>query len=432
MMLDEEISREGDPDDPFDGTAGGVFELPPGRANSLSLPPTTHTPTTTQGAEGRQKARGGDEHSTPSQLTRISGQQAMQSTTVGNGGDEHSTPSPYPNRSIRQLHAQQRQQRIQQEETSPASTEQSQERNLITFTPSPPNSVREGGAVSEDRVREPNSGGQQEEMPMPQRENVRKHSNHNTGSTGPVIPAGQEAPNTEQGNGSNAERAPTSQPVAEVNDYLLEQQEPYLCLPIPRESTAVRKCWRCGEEGHSKKECNRQVACIFCQVYSHAMWACKKYASFVRNSQGTSSKRTTPIRAEVRMQGPGKQKTQYAVNSYPRFQPPIVPPMLRPPMTTQMTQAPPQPRQPPPQTSYKSLQDVRDDPNYVNQGTGRNEVNNQMQGAPQAGAVYVKYPIPIRSEIPSSSHTHPDETPGVQPTQTQQVPQEENSHMLQA
>ena len=30
MMLDEEVAREGDPDDPFNGTAGGVFELPPG------------------------------------------------------------------------------------------------------------------------------------------------------------------------------------------------------------------------------------------------------------------------------------------------------------------------------------------------------------------------------------------------------------------
>ena len=161
MMLDEEINREGDPDDPFDGTAGGVFELPPGRTNSFSLPPPVRTPAATQGAEGRQKAGGGDEHLTPSQVTRISGQQATQSATMGNGGDEHSTPSLDPNLSIRQLHAQQRQQRVQQGETSSTSTEQSQERNLITFTPSPQNSVREGGAVGEDRVPELSSGGQQ-------------------------------------------------------------------------------------------------------------------------------------------------------------------------------------------------------------------------------------------------------------------------------
>ena len=58
MMLDEEVTREGDPDDPFNGTAGGVFELPPGRANSFSLPPPVHTPTVVQRAEGRTEIRG--------------------------------------------------------------------------------------------------------------------------------------------------------------------------------------------------------------------------------------------------------------------------------------------------------------------------------------------------------------------------------------
>ena len=130
------------------------------------------------------------------------------------------------------------------------------------------------------------------------------------------------------------------------------------------------------------------------------------------------------------MQGPGRQRPQYVTNNYPRFQPPVVPPMLRPPVTTQMAQAPPQPRQPLPQMSRKSLQDVRDDPNYVSQETRKNEANNQMQGAPQAGAVYVKYSIPIGNEMPSPMH--PDVTSEVQPTQTQQVPQGENSQMLQA
>ena len=66
MMLDEEVIREGDPDDPFNGTAGGVFELPLGRTNSLSLPPPVHTPTAVQNAERGRKPEGGDEHSTPS------------------------------------------------------------------------------------------------------------------------------------------------------------------------------------------------------------------------------------------------------------------------------------------------------------------------------------------------------------------------------
>ena len=386
-----------------------------------------------QRAEGGQRPEGGDEHSTPSRLTRDPDQPATQNTKAGNGGDKHSTPLLDPNHSIRQLHAQQRQQRVQQGETSPASTEQSQERNLITFTPTPPNSVREEGAVSEDRVQELSMGGQQTETPLPQRVNTRKKSNHDTNPSEPIIPTGQEVPRTDQVVELTTERAPTNQPVTEVNEYFLEQQESYLRLPIPQENTTVQKCWRCGEEGHSKKGCNRQVSCTFCQVYSHTTRACKKYASFMQNSQGTSSKRTTPIQAGIRAQGPPMQGPRYMTNHYPRFQPKVVPPMVRPPVIAQMAQAPPYPRQPLPQAPRKSLQDVRDDPNYIDQGTRENKANSQSQGAPQEGAVYVKYSIPIGNEIPSA--THPDVTPEVQPTQSQEqqrVPQGEGSQMLQA
>ena len=234
MMLDEEVSREGDPDDPFNGTTGGVFELPPGRTNNLSLPPPVRTPMVTQGAEGGQKAGGSDEHSTPSQLT---GQQVTQSAAVGNGGDEHSTPSPDPNHSIRQLHAQQRQQRAQQEERSPDSTGQDPERNLITFTPTPPNSVREEGAVREDRAQEQSTGGHQ--TPMAQRVNTRKMSNHNTDSAEQIISPKQEAPKTVQAIGLNPDGASNSQTVTEANEFLVEQQESYLRLPIPQENTAI-------------------------------------------------------------------------------------------------------------------------------------------------------------------------------------------------
>ena len=108
MMLDEEVAREGDPDDPFNGTAGGVFELPPGRTNSLSLPPPVHTPRVTQGAAGVPQPKGGDEHLIPSQLIRSSIQPETRNATTGNGSDKQSTPSLDPNHSIRQLHTQQR------------------------------------------------------------------------------------------------------------------------------------------------------------------------------------------------------------------------------------------------------------------------------------------------------------------------------------
>ena len=149
-----------------------------------------------------------------------------QNTTAGNGGDEHSTPSLDPNHSITQLHAQQRQQRIQQGEASLASTEQSQERNLITFTPTPPNSIRGEGTVEEGRTQELNIGGQQTVTPLPQRENVSKKSSHDTNPPEPTTSARQEVPRTDQVMGSSTERAPNSQPVTDVNEFCWSSKNP--------------------------------------------------------------------------------------------------------------------------------------------------------------------------------------------------------------
>ena len=263
MMLDEEVAREGDPDDPFNGTAGGVFELPPGRTNNLSLPPPVHTPTGSQRAEGGQRTEGGDEHSTPSRLTRELNQPETRNKVTGSGGDEHSSPSPDPNHSIRQLHTQQRQQRAQQEATSPTNTEQSQERNLITFTPTPPDLVRGDVPAEQERATGSSVGGQPVETPKPQRINPRNGANNNINPPDPITSMRQEVPRTDQAIEPATAGAPNNQLVTDGNEFALEQQESYLRLPVPQESTAVRKCWRCGEEGHSKKGCNQQVSCIF-------------------------------------------------------------------------------------------------------------------------------------------------------------------------
>ena len=85
--------------------------------------------------------------------------------------------------------------------------------------------------------------------------------------------------------------------------------------------------------------------------------------------------------------------------------------------------------QPIQQVSHKSPQDVRNDPNYIDQGTQENEATSQLQGPPQEGAMYVKYPIPIGNEMPSA--TRPDVQPP-QPQEQQQAPQGEGSQMSQA
>ena len=225
--------------------------------------------------------------------------------------------------------------------------------------------------MEQEQAPGPTAGRQPTEVPMSQRVNTGKRPNNDVNPPEPITSTEQVAPREDRNTESTAAGVPNNQPITGGDEFMLEQQESYLRLPIPQESTTLRKCWRCGEEGHSKKGCNRQVSCTFCQVYSHVTKACKKYASFVRNSQGTSSKRTTPIQGQVgvRTQGPLIQGPRYVTNYYPRFQPPVVPSMIRPPVITQTVQAPTYPRQPQQQVSHTSPQDVRNDPNYINQGT---------------------------------------------------------------
>ena len=178
MMLDEEVTQEGDPDNPFNGTARGVFRLPPGRSNSLSLPPPVHTPTTTRtSVGGQQRHVEGDEHSTHSQTTQESNQERVQPLEPINvrkeqpqsgEGDEHSTHSPDSNHTIRQLHNQQKKNRLEQEE---ADQVVEQERNLITFTPTLPNSVQGRSPIGTSST--PGAGmnqtNQNQQTPKPQR-----------------------------------------------------------------------------------------------------------------------------------------------------------------------------------------------------------------------------------------------------------------------
>ena len=44
VQLDEERSKENDPDDPFNGMASGIFELLNEQGNLLTLPPPKQTP----------------------------------------------------------------------------------------------------------------------------------------------------------------------------------------------------------------------------------------------------------------------------------------------------------------------------------------------------------------------------------------------------
>ena len=144
-QLEEERDSRSDPDDPFNGTANGVF-LP--LQDQLSLPPPVQTP---KRQENNSK---NSEHSQNSWENvgkqNIVGQDDRENETVtpaqGESCEfrEHSRESLDPMASIRNLHMQQRQnQRSTQEpnQNTPSAPQSlriqvnQEEANLITFTP---------------------------------------------------------------------------------------------------------------------------------------------------------------------------------------------------------------------------------------------------------------------------------------------------------
>ena len=59
-------------------------------------------------------------------------------------------------------------------------------------------------------------------------------------------------------------------------------------------TTDIRLCYRCGEEGHIRKYCNTNIHCEFCKSYTHRTSVCRSYANFMRAHPMASSRRTSP------------------------------------------------------------------------------------------------------------------------------------------
>ena len=144
-QLEEERDSRSDPDDPFNGTANGVFQP---LQDPLSLPPPVQTPkrqgNNSEGSEHSQNLRKNvRKHNTAGREERRN-----ETVTPAQGEPrefrEHSRESLDPMASIRNLHIQQRQNRRSTEElnqntsSAPQTTRtqvNQEEANLITFSP---------------------------------------------------------------------------------------------------------------------------------------------------------------------------------------------------------------------------------------------------------------------------------------------------------
>ena len=83
-------------------------------------------------------------------------------------------------------------------------------------------------------------------------------------------------------------------PGEHLNVFNGEDSVSYLQLPVKRKEEN-HFCTRCGEMGHGQCYCQANTWCKFCTSDTHAMQACRKYETFVKDNPIVSSRRNTPV-----------------------------------------------------------------------------------------------------------------------------------------
>ena len=146
MQLEEERHSRSDPDDPFSGTANGVFQP---LQDPLSLPPPVQTPKR-QGNNSEDLEHSQNSRKNVRKYNTVSREERRNETVTSAQGEprefrEHSRESLDPMESIRHLHIQQRQHRGSTEELNQNTSAAPQttlgiqvnkdKANLITFSP---------------------------------------------------------------------------------------------------------------------------------------------------------------------------------------------------------------------------------------------------------------------------------------------------------
>ena len=281
-QLEEERHSRSDPDDPFSGTANGVFQP---LQDPLSLPPPVQTPTkqgnNSEGSEHSQNSRKNvRKHNTASREERRN-----ETVTSAQGEPrefrEHSRESLDPMESIRNLHMQQRQNRRNVQEQNkdtrsapqtPRVQENQDDANLITFSP-----------VVEQQVPAVQGATGIQEQPKRQRSPRKKGSEWTL--------------NQRQFDHSKTQEISHILPGEQLNVFHGEESVSYLQLPVKKKEDN-RFCTRCGERGHGRRYCQVNTWCKFCITDTHATQACRRYEKFVKDNPIASSRRNTPVQTQ--------------------------------------------------------------------------------------------------------------------------------------
>ena len=312
--LEEERDSRSDPDDPFNGTANGVFQP---LQDPLALPPPVQTPkrqgNNSEDSEHFQNSReyGRKQNS----ASKVEKRNKTVSPTQGEPREfrEHSRESLDPMASIRNLHIQQRQNRSSAQELNqtmpsapwtPRIQVNQEEANLIMFTP-----------IVEQQVPSVQGATGIQEQPKRQRSQRKKKNSEWT-------------LNQRQFNHSKTQEISHILPGEQLNVFNGEESVSYLQLPVKKKEEN-HFCTRCGEMGHGRCYCQVNTWCKFCIMDTHAMQACRKYEKFVKDNPIASSRRNTPVqvqgqRAAVNPQEP-TQRPLFPNPPMQRFDPTVIP-----------------------------------------------------------------------------------------------------------
>ena len=295
--IDEEVTKRQDPDDPFDGTASGIF-LPLQHENEV--PPQQQGVQQVDESDNRNSQKGeplegrlvdiqspGLQPNHHRKVETSEGGAAFQSE-VQQGRRDIDMPDTSTNRqeelvkqnkgkSHNELPTQTTtQQRIEESHTSPILREQQAEdpfRTLRSFHEKQRGERQQNNthhtSVALHSTFEGAVGGVRADQPKPQR-TTQKHQQHDQ-------PQGKT-----QSQEINRPRQ---------DNYLQGPHNTTTYMNLPN-SMQNKICGRCGSMGHIKRMCKEEVYCRNCKAYTHSTTACRMYPV-------TSSRKNTPEKRTV-------------------------------------------------------------------------------------------------------------------------------------
>ena len=322
--IDEEKRARQDDNDPFNGTAGGVFQPPPENNQGESSGPSTANPAVLNDREEGNNLPNRTTRGTPQPLSGNDQNIPIQNTDQGetvpqNDGHQSETPERVvPVQTIRPTPQVQRETRRNAMETTqpqPIRAHETMPANTHVQTPliHPTTAGEEttGAAYQEPRR------GRTVEDEISSQEGVRRIAD-----TRRFAIANQEQRdrrggpfNTYQtgyGQRQYEERRPPTGARRQIsydrlNVGAMTQEWPdrpralnntsYMQFPQQNRIATGddRICNRCGMQGHIRRQCQLQVAyCTFCNATSHTTGACRARAAFLRDNPVSSSRRTSP------------------------------------------------------------------------------------------------------------------------------------------